>query len=114
MADIIILNDIKKSLGISVDYDAFDSSIVPLINSNIMSLTQLGIGPEEGFVISEDGDETWFDFIGDRIDIEAIKSYIYLNVKLVFDPPSSSFVINAIKDQIQEFVWRLNVQAGGD
>lgn len=75
----------------------------------IMSLTQLGVGPETGFIISSDV-ETWNDFIGDRKDIEGLKTYIYLKVRLVFDPPTNQFLVDAMERQIKELEWRLNTQ----
>jgi hypothetical protein len=79
------------------------------INMAIMSLTQLGVGPETGFIISSDV-ETWNDFIGDRKDIEGLKTYIYLKVRLVFDPPTNQFLVDAMERQIKELEWRLNTQ----
>jgi len=78
-----------------------------------MVLMQLGVGPSTGFSI-QDSNAVWSDFIGTRTDIESIKSYIYLKVRLIFDPPQTSFLIEAIKDQLKEIEWRLNVQVEGD
>lgn len=75
-----------------------------------MSLTQLGVGPETGFIITSDT-ETWSDFIGDKKDIEGVRTFIYLKVRLVFDPPTTSFLIEAMERQIRELEWRLNIQA---
>jgi hypothetical protein len=80
------------------------------INMAIMSLTQLGVGPETGFIITSDT-ETWSDFIGDKKDIEGVRTFIYLKVRLVFDPPTTSFLIEAMERQIRELEWRLNIQA---
>ena len=102
-----ILTSIKKLLGISEEYEHFDSDIIMHINSALMILTQLGVGPVEGFMI-EDSTSTWIDFLGDKPYLEAAKSYIYLRVKLLFDPPSSA-VIESINRQITELEWRLNV-----
>ena len=77
------------------------------INSIFSILNQLGIGPEEGFVI-EDADALWTDFISD-IRLSLVKSYIYLRVKLLFDPPPTSFVISAAQEQIKELEWRMNI-----
>lgn len=107
MNDSILLS-IKKLLGISDDYTFFDEDVVMHINSVLMVLNQLGIGPADGFAISNESD-TWGDFIGDTQTLEAIKSYIYLKVRLMFDPPSSSFTISSIENQIKELEWRLNV-----
>lgn len=105
-----ILNDIKKLLGIAKDYNHFDQDIMIHINSVFMILTQLGVGPSDGFTITGTL-ETWEDFIEDRKHIELIKSYIYLKVKLLFDPPSSSAVIESTNNMIREFEFRLNVAA---
>ena len=105
-----ILTSIKKLLGITEEYDQFDPDIIMHINSVFMILTQLGIGPAEGFSI-EDDTSVWSDFIQDTNKIEAVKSYIYLKVKLVFDPPLSSAVIESMNRLINELEWRLNVAA---
>lgn len=107
-----ILTSIKKLLGIEETYEHFDQDIVMHINTAIMGLTQLGVGPATGFTISNK-DKTWKDFIGDSILLEGVKTYIYLKVRLIFDPPATSFVVDAINRQIQELEWRLNIQAEG-
>lgn len=107
-----ILSSIKQMLGIEEDYEHFDLDIINAINSAFFSLTQLGVGPTEGFSIQDKLIE-WDDFIGTRLDLEGIKSFIYLKARLLFDPPSTSFVIDAIERQIKELEWRLNVQAEG-
>ena len=99
-----ILTSIKKLLGISEDYTHFDTDI----NSVFMVLRQLGVGPKEGFKITG-STETWDQFIGDSNLLELVKSYTYLKVKLLFDPPLGSAVIEAVNRQISEFEWRLNV-----
>ena len=105
-----ILISIKKMLGISEDYDAFDSVIVMYINSVFSTLTQLGIGSSEGFSVLDEA-ETWSDFIGDDAALEAVKSYTYLRVRLLFDPPLNSTVIESMNRQINELEWRLNALA---
>lgn len=105
-----ILVSIKKLLGIAADYTHFDPDIIMHINSAFSILTQLGVGPPEGFRI-EDNTKTWTDFIGDATKIDAVKSYIYLKVGLMFDPPISSAVLSAKERQISELEWRLNVAA---
>lgn len=102
-----ILDSIKKLLGIDESYDVFDVDIMIHINSALMSLTQIGVGPESGFFITS-SEETWSDFIGSNINVEAVKTYIYLKVRLVFDPPAGS-LLDSIKEQIRELEWRLNV-----
>lgn len=105
-----ILTSIKKLLGLTESYDHFDADIIMHINSVFMALTQMGVGPSEGFVI-EDETTTWSDFAENTMPIESVKSYIYLRVRLLFDPPSSSSVIESMNRMISEFEWRLNVAA---
>lgn len=104
-----ILNSIKKMLGIPDEYSAFDEQIIIHINSVFAILNQLGVGSEK-FSISGPND-TWDDYINtdDDLDIEDVKSYIYLKVKMIFDPPSSGIAAEAFKSQIEEFEWRLNI-----
>ena len=103
-----ILTSIKKLLGIEEEYTQFDNDIIMHINSVFLNLTQLGVGPAEGFLI-EDDTATWADFIGDSNQLQAVKSYMYLKVKLLFDPPLSSSVIESMNRMIAELEWRLNV-----
>ena len=103
-----ILTSIKKLLGIAEDYTNFDTDIIIHINSVFSILTQLGVGPSEGFSISDEND-VWSDFINDSTKIELVKTYIYLKVRLIFDPPQSSSVIDAMNRTISELEWRLNV-----
>lgn len=103
-----ILTSIKKLLGIDEEYIQFDNDIIMHINTVFLNLTQLGVGPEEGFLI-EDDSATWDDFIGDSNQLQAVKTYVYLKVKLLFDPPLSSSVIESINRIISELEWRLNV-----
>lgn len=105
-----ILNSIKQLLGIEEDYKYFDTDIIMHINATFMTLHQLGVGPEEGFSISGEFDE-WESFLGDSKNLEAVKTYIYLKVRTLFDPPSSSAVLTSYENQIKEYEWRLNVQA---
>ena len=103
-----ILTSIKKMLGVAEDYTEFDEDIITHINSVFLNLTQLGVGPEEGFMI-EDDTAAWEDFIDDSIKLQAVKTYMYLKVKLLFDPPLSSSVTESFKRMIAELEWRLNV-----
>lgn len=103
-----ILTSIKKLLGISEEYTQFDDDIIMHINTVFLNLTQLGVGPEEGFSI-EDDTADWEDFIEDSAQLQAVKSYMYLKVKLLFDPPLSSAVIESTNRMISELEWRLNV-----
>ena len=103
-----ILTAIKKMLGVAEDYTEFDEDIIIHINSVFLNLTQLGVGPEEGFMI-EDDTAVWEDFIDDSIKLQAVKTYMYLKVKLLFDPPLSSSVTESFTRMIAELEWRLNV-----
>lgn len=105
-----ILTSVKKALGIAEEYEHFDTDIIMHINSVFSILTQLGIGPREGFSIN-DKDTTWFDLIGDDKRLESVKSYVYLKVKTMFDPPTSSSVMESSNRLISELEWRLNVTA---
>ena len=102
-----ILTSIKKLLGVAEDYVEFDEDIMTHINSVFLNLTQLGVGPEEGFMIKDDT-TVWEDFINDSIQLQAVKTYVYLKVKLLFDPPLSSSVTESINRMIAELEWRLN------
>lgn len=109
-----ILNSTKKLLGILDSYTEFDLDLVIDINSTFMILHQLGVGPKKCFSISG-ADETWEAFFEGRTDLDAVKTYVYLKVKLMFDPPSSSFVLSSIQNQIAELEYRLLLQGkGGD
>lgn len=103
-----ILRTIKGLLGPDDDYDVFDQDIIVFINSAIATLTQAGIGPSEGFRITGPK-ETWDDLVEGAEDLESVKEYIYMKVKMAFDPPTSSFVMSAYQDTCNELLWRLNV-----
>ena len=108
-----ILTSIKKLRGIAEEYEHFDPDIVMYINSAFSVLTQLGVGPEEGFRI-EDASKTWSEFLYDDPRLEFVKTFIYLKVKLAFDPPLSLAVMEAINRQISELEWRINVTVDPD
>ncbi len=106
-----ILNSVKKVLDISPSYDVFDLDITMHINSALSTLTQLGVGPEYGFTI-DDADATWADFLTDPNKLKRfseVRTYIYLRLRLIFDPPPNSFTLDAYKEQIKELEWRINV-----
>ena len=105
-----ILTSVKKLLGITENYDYFDQDIIMHINAAFMVLTQLGIGPSEGFLITDDTD-TWSDFIDDSTNLGSIQSYVYMKVKLMFDPPQNSFTVDSMTKLVNELEWRLNVAA---
>lgn len=102
-----ILTSIKKLLGLMEDYTEFDSDITMCINSAIGILTQCGVGPVEGFRVTSK-DETWEQFIGNDPRFEMIRTYIFLKTKIIFDPPTSSAVLECYKEQIKEYEIRLN------
>lgn len=103
-----ILTSIKELLGITYEHKHFDNMIIAHINSVFMILNQLGVGPKEGFSI-KDEKATWTDFTQGATNIEAVKSYVHLKVKLLFDPPLSSAVKEATNQSINELEWRLNI-----
>ena len=108
--DSSILNTIKKLIGLSSDYTPFDEDIKVFINGAMMTLQQLGVGPVNGFTV-KDYTEKWSDFLPSDIMLDGVKHYIYRCVKVAFDPPSSSVVMEAINNQKQELEWRLREQA---
>lgn len=105
-----ILNSIKQLLGINEEETSFDTDIIIHINSVFTNLHQMGVGPEEPFVI-ENGTATWSEFTDDNAIFNNVKTYMYLKVRLVFDPPASSSVLSAMERQKDELEWRLTVSA---
>jgi len=108
-----ILISTKKNLGLEPDYTPFDLDVITFINAAFSTLEQLGIGPVGGFSI-EDNTATWSEFMGDDARYNAVKSYVYLRVRMLFDPPTTSFVLEAMNNQLRELEWRLNVVREGD
>jgi hypothetical protein len=104
-----ILKTTKRLLGLGEDYTPFDAEIVLHINSVFPTLAQLGVGPSNGFMILDDT-ATWEDFIGEDKSLNSVITYMGLKVKMLFDPPATSFAIGAYEKQIEEFEWRMNVQ----
>jgi hypothetical protein len=105
-----ILTSIKKLLGIAEEYTHFDADLIMHINSVLSILTQIGVGPAEGFSI-KDKSSVWEDFVPENSKWELIKSYTYMKVKLLFDPPLSSAVIESTNRIISELEWRIQVAA---
>ena len=101
-----ILQSIKKLLGLDATYTDFDQDIIIHINSVFMILRQLGVGPAEGYKITN-ASNVWSEFTSDDIFIESVKSYVYLKVRMLFDPPTNSALIQAVQTQISELEWRL-------
>lgn len=105
-----ILSTIKKMLGLDDNYTPFDRDVMVFINAAMMTLQQIGVGPVRGFVVT-DFEQTWGDFLPQDKMLEAVKTYVYLCVKMMFDPPSNSYVMDAMKQQKEELEWRLREQA---
>lgn len=103
-----ILNHTKKMIGIVPECTDFDTDIITGINTALANLTQIGVGPEEGFSI-EDDEATWEDFVDKDPRLEPIKTFVHLKTKLLFDPPASSSAMEATKSLLAETEWRLNV-----
>lgn len=107
-----ILKSVKKLLGLGTDYTLFDNDIILHINSVLSNLVQMGVGTE-GFVV-EDESETWSDFLGgSTTNLEQIRSYVYIKVKLLFDPPSNSTILQSLTESAKEMEWRLYIQKQG-
>lgn len=108
MSDSILTNT-KKALNLADEYTAFDEDVIMHINSVFSTLNQLGVGPIEGFMIS-DKVPTWAAFLEGDSRLNHVKTYVYLRVRYLFDPPTTGYHVTAMKEQIQELEWRLNVQ----
>lgn len=102
-----ILNSTKKVLGIDPTYTAFDQDILTHINATFSILSQLGVGPTEGFFIEDEVPE-WADLALPADQMNLVRSYVFLKVRLLFDPPQTSYLIESMNKQIAEFEWRLN------
>lgn len=107
-----ILTYVKKKLGINQDDTYFDDDITGDINSVLTTINQLGVGPSTGFIITG-YDEKWVDLIGERKDIEIVKTLIHMKVRLIFDPPTNNSALESMERQIREMEWRLNEQVEG-
>lgn len=105
-----ILTSIKKIIGITEEYDQFDTDIIMHINSVFMTLSQLGVGDNKGFFITSK-DNKWNEFLEEGLLLNHIKTYIYLKVKLLFDPPSNTNTLESTTRMIKECEWRINTQA---
>ena len=105
--DSSILTSIKKLLGIAKEDTSFDQDIIMHINTVFAILAQLGVGPANGFSI-EDDSAIWEDYLGNATNLELVKSYIYMKVRSIFDPPTSSILADAMNKNISELEWRIN------
>ena len=103
-----ILDGTKKALGLSSDYTPFDLDIIMHINATFSVLDQLGVGPEGGFSI-EDNTSVWSDYPVPANQLHLVRTYVYLKVRTLFDPPTTSYLIESMNKQISELEWRLNV-----
>ena len=103
-----ILNSTKKVLGLDASYTPFDLDVITHINASFSLLAQLGVGPTGGFSIV-DATTEWSDYIVPADQLHLIKTYIFLKVRILFDPPATSFALNSAQEQIREYEWRLNV-----
>lgn len=101
-----ILDSTKKILGLEADYTAFDLDIITHINAAFAVLNQLGVGPANAYSISS-SNAKWGDFAAPRDQLNLVKTYVYLKVRMLFDPPTTSFLIDAYNNQVREFEWRL-------
>jgi hypothetical protein len=104
-----VLADTKKVLGLAENDTVYDADIIMHINSVFSMLNQLGLGPAEGFQVIDETQE-WSGLLGEDIRLNSAKTYVYLRVRLLFDPPTTSFLINALENQYQEIEWRLSTQ----
>lgn len=105
-----ILNSVKSMLGIEVDDNSFDTELIVHINSILGLCFQLGVGPKDEPFTIENADAVWSDFIPDN-QIVSVRTYVFVKVKLIFDPPSTSFVLASYQDLAKEFEWRCNVDS---
>ena len=106
--DSSILTSIKKLLGIAEEDTSFDQDIIMHINTVFAILSQLGVGPANGFSIEDEG-AIWSDYLGNAANLELVKSYIYMKVRSIFDPPTSSILADAMNKNISELEWRINI-----
>ncbi len=101
-----ILTDTKAALGLADDYTAFDTEIIMFVNSALADLHQLGVGPPNGLMIT-DNTADWNALLDNELRLNSVKSYIFLSVKLLHDPPSIGFVLTAMKELREEAAWRI-------
>ena len=114
--DTSILQSTKKILGLATEDTSFDLDVATHINSAFSTLTDLGLGSTSGFVIDDSGDETWDEFIAglSPVQLSRVKTFVYLSVRLHFDPPQTSYALTALKEQITEHEWRLSALREGE
>lgn len=105
-----ILNSIKIAIGLSVEDDAFDQELLMLINSVLMTLQQIGVGPQDELFHIEDNSKTWSDYLDEPTELPMVKNYVAIRVRLIFDPPQSSSLDQALRQEIAEYEWRMNLK----
>jgi hypothetical protein len=104
-----ILTSTKKTLNLAEEYTVFDQDVIMHINSTLSTLWQLGVGPTQGYMI-EDKEATWDAFLGSDPRLNDIKTYVYLRVRMLFDPPTTGYHVEAMQQQIKELEWRINAR----
>jgi hypothetical protein len=107
-----ILKSVKKNLSLEPTYDVFDGEIIMHINAAFSTLNQLGFGPDGGYSIEDDVSE-WTEFVDTVNVLSSVKTYVYLRVRLLFDSPTTEYVLRSFQDQLKELEWRLNVLREG-
>ena len=108
-----ILNTIKQMLGVETDSEDFDTDIIVWINSAFSILSEVGVVPSSGYRI-ESSDNTWDEVLGDALNFEDVKSFVYLKARTMFNPPSTSFALQAMSTELEELAWRIKVKGGED
>lgn len=104
-----ILSSMKLMLGMEPDYTPFDTDVIININTCLAKLNQIGVGPKEGFEITDDT-QTWSEFIGESKQLNMVKTWMYTALRIIFDPPQNSFTLNALQDQEAEYLVRLSYE----
>lgn len=104
-----ILDSIKDRLGVAEDDNTFDNEIIDEINSQFADLHAIGVGPVEGFAI-EDKSAIWADFVSDITILNSVKDFVYIGVKLVFDPPTQSALLTSLQNRYHKLEWRLSIR----
>ena len=104
-----ILTSIKERIGIADGDASFDTDVIDLINSAFADLNDIGVGPSDGFAIA-DASYQWEDFVEDVRVLSSVKDFVYLTVKLTFDPPTQSALLASMERRLDKLEWRLNVK----
>lgn len=104
-----ILDSTKKALGIDATITDFDVELTMHINSVLATLNQLGVGPANGYAI-EDSEATWVDFLGEDAALNNVRSYVYMKVRMMFDPPQTAHLVASMNEQVSQLEWRINVR----